>query len=110
MGYVVSAKVLLVMPGKGFGRKRTLKLLVEDSTGRMEVLFFMAGFLMKTFKQGDEYRFFGKVKLENGRVTMFHPTYSPLDADAQCGILPVYPLTKGIGQKDVRKLSKEACF
>ena len=102
---MVRARVLLSRPGRGWGRKRTLSLLVEDSTGRMNVLFFMAGFMK--FEIGAEYRFFGRCKSENGRITMFHPTYSIEDGE-ECGILPVYPLTKGITQKDMRKISRAA--
>jgi len=99
---LVRGVVLLARPGKGYGRKRTMHLVVEDRTGRMEVLFFMAGFMK--FEQGSEYRFFGKCKNENGRITMFHPSYAKEDGE-EGGILPVYPLTKGLSQKDFRKLS-----
>ena len=102
---LVRAVVLMARPGKGFGRKRTMHLLVEDKTGRMEVLFFMGGFLK--FEAGELYRFYGKCKNENGRVTMFHPTYSKEDGE-EGGIVPVYPLTKGLTQKDLRNLSKNA--
>ena len=102
---LVRGVVLLARPGKGYGRKRTMHLVVEDRTGRMEVLFFMAGFLK--FEQGCEYRFFGKCKNENGRITMFHPSYAKEDGE-EGGILPVYPLTKGLTQKDFRKLSAAA--
>ena len=105
---LVRARVLLVKPGRGYGRKRTLKLLVEDMSGRMEVVFFSAGFMMKTFTVGDEYRFFGKAKVENGKVTMFHPAYVKEDGTEEAGILPVYPLASGLTQKDLRRLSKLA--
>lgn len=39
---LVLAKVLMIIKGKGYGRKRTLRLLTEDKTGRMEVLFLWA--------------------------------------------------------------------
>ena len=42
---LVRGVVIMARFGKGFGRKRTLHVLVEDKTGRMEVLFFMAGFM-----------------------------------------------------------------
>jgi len=106
---LVVAKVLLCNFGKGYGRKRTLHLLVEDNTGRMEILFFMAGFMIKNFEIGQMYHFFGKVKVENGRSTMFHPDYGKMD-DSEQGIMPVYRLTKGLSQKEIRKLSKEACL
>lgn len=102
---LVRGVVLLARPGRGYGRKRTMHLVVEDKTGRMEVLFFMAGFMK--FEQGAEYRFFGKCKNENGRITMFHPSYAKEDGE-EGGILPVYPLTKGLSQKDFRNLSAAA--
>ena len=105
---VVTARVLRATLGRGFGRKRTLHVLAEDDTGRMEVLFFNGTYLMPQFRAGQLFRFFGKVKAENGRVTMFHPSYSAADPDAQDGILPVYPLTRGLTQKDLRSLSAVA--
>jgi len=91
--------------GKGYGRKRTLHVTVEDKTGRMDVIFFMAGFMK--FEQGEIYNFFGRCKVEAGRTTMFHPTYSRFEGE-EGAILPVYPLTRSVTQKDLRKLTKEA--
>ncbi|MBR0131052.1 MAG: ATP-dependent DNA helicase RecG, partial [Firmicutes bacterium] len=105
---LVKAKVLLVSPGRGFGRKRTLRLLTEDDSGRMEVLFFSAGYMLKAFRQGQEYYFLGKVKNENGRITMFHPAFFSSEEGFEGGIQPLYSLCRGISQKDLRKLSKGA--
>ena len=106
---VVEATVVINTLGRGYGRKRTLHLSVVDKTGRMTVLFFMAGFMSKNFKVGETYRFFGKVKVENGNATMFHPAYALIDDDGEdSGIIPVYPLTKGLSQKDLRKGIKAA--
>ena len=106
---VVEGTVVINTLGRGYGRKRTLHLAVVDKTGRMNVLFFMAGFMAKNFKIGETYRFFGKVKVENGSVTMFHPAYSLVEEDSgEAGIIPVYPLTKGLTQKDLRKGIKAA--
>lgn len=100
-------RVLSVQKGRGYGRKRTLHVLAEDATGRLEVLFFMAGYMQNAFTVGEEYYFFGKVKAEKGRVTMFHPDFGPWDESCR-GILPVYRLSKGISQKDYRKLTAAA--
>ncbi|MBR6231337.1 MAG: DEAD/DEAH box helicase, partial [Lachnospiraceae bacterium] len=105
---VVIARVLLARLGGGFGRNRTLHVLAEDSTGRMEVLFFQGAYFIKQFQPGTMFSFFGKVKVENGRVTMFHPSYSRADSAAEDGILPVYPLTSGLSQKDLRMCTKAA--
>ena len=105
---LVTARVIQAHMGRGYGRKRTFHVLAEDVTGRMNVLFFNGGFMGKTFVIGEEYRFYGKVKLENGRATMFQPAYSKADDDAQTGILPVYTLTRGITQKEMRRFSRLA--
>ena len=105
---VVTARVLLARLGGGFGKDRTLHVLTEDSTGRMEVLFFKGSYFLKQFQLGTMFSFFGKVKVENGRVTMFHPSYSRTDENAQDGILPVYPLTSGLSQKDLRLCTRAA--
>ena len=105
---LVRARILLKTFGRGYGRKRNVRLLCEDSTGRMEVLFFSAGYMYSSFETGSVYNFFGKVKNENGRVTMFHPTYSLYTEDSEQGIVPVYPLSKGLNQKDMRAYTKAA--
>ncbi len=105
---VVEATIVINTLGRGYGRKKTLHLAAVDKTGRMNVLFFMAGFMAKNFKIGETYRFFGKVKVENGSATMFHPAYSLVDESSETGIIPVYPLTKGLTQKDIRKGIKAA--
>jgi ATP-dependent DNA helicase RecG len=105
---LLKGKVLMVSKGKGYGSKRTLHVLSEDHTGRFEILFFGAAYLSKAFTVGAEYTFFGKVKVQNGRVTMFHPDFSKFDGSEK-GIIPVYPLRKDLKQKDLRKLSELAC-
>jgi ATP-dependent DNA helicase RecG len=105
---LVQARALLIRKGKGYGRNRTLRLLAEDKTGRMEVLFFMGGYMENAFVQGNEYFFYGKVKNEAGRVTMLHPVFGSAQEAESAGILPVYPLTKGVTQKELRKHIKTA--
>lgn len=105
---LVRAHVLLVRTGRGFGRKRTLSLLVEDGSGRMQVLFFSAGFMLKSFVRGEEYRFFGKLRVEDGRATMFHPSWSKEGESEESGIVPVYPLAYGLTQKDLKQVTRIA--
>jgi len=105
---VVIGTVVFNALGRGYGRKRTLHLTVMDKTGKMDVLFFMAGFMAKQFKNGAVYRFYGKVKVEDGRAVMFHPSYSLASEETETGIMPVYSLVKGLSQKDLRKGTKEA--
>lgn len=107
MKVMVKAKVLSKFLGRGFGMKRTLRLMAEDSTGRMEVLFFNAGFLMSQFQAGGEYCFYGQVKEENGKKIMLHPSFTPA-GEEETGIVPLYRVTKGVSQKEMRKYAAMA--
>ncbi|MDD3537213.1 MAG: ATP-dependent DNA helicase RecG [Eubacteriales bacterium] len=100
---LVCAKVLMIIKGKGYGRRRTLRLLVEDRTGQMEILFFMSGYMDQAFQQGRSYLFYGKVQVDRGRTRMLHPDHVPAEQETVKRIRPVYPLTGGITQKDLRK-------
>ena len=104
---MVKAKVLSKFLGRGFGMKRTLRLMAEDNTGRMEVLFFNAGFLMSQFQAGAEYCFYGQVKVENSRKMMLHPSFTPA-GEEENGIVPLYRTTKGVSQKEMRKFTAMA--
>lgn len=106
---LVKGKLLLIVKGKGrIPRKQTLKLLVQDETGAMEVVFFHAGFLEKTLKKNEDYIFYGKVSVNMGRIQMLHPDITKYEGEHDQAILPIYPLTGGISQGEMRKWQKSA--
>ena len=74
---------------------------MSDDTGSMEVIFFNARYLKNVFKQGESYLFFGKVSRNFGKLQMVHPEFERA-SEAGSGILAVYPLTKGISQREMR--------
>ncbi|MBR6700754.1 MAG: DNA helicase RecG, partial [Firmicutes bacterium] len=91
------------------GRKRTTRFLIKDDTGTMEVLFFNAGYLVRSIKTGDKYWFFGKVNKNSGGIAMIHPGFGKAEDDLSNGnILPIYPLTSGLTQGERRKVSAAA--
>ncbi len=99
---VVTGKVALMKTDR-YRRsgKQLLRLLVSDDTGMIEVVFFNAHYLKNSFKIGTEYTFYGKPACSFGKMQLVHPDFSK-DSDASEGILAVYPLTKGISQKEMR--------
>ncbi|QOX62801.1 ATP-dependent DNA helicase RecG [Anoxybacterium hadale] len=106
---LVKGKLILIVKGKvRFPRKQTLKLLVQDETGAMEVVFFHAAYLEKTLKKDEEYLFYGKVSDNMGRIQMLHPDVSKSEDSSEQGILPIYPLAGGITQSEMRKWQREA--
>lgn len=104
---VFTGTVETVSPG-GFTarRKRVLRMLISDDTGSVEVVFFNAAYLAKTVHMGDRLTFFGKPVINRDRLQVVHPQFEREDS-AQKGILPIYPLTSGISQREMRRLQKE---
>ncbi len=83
------------------GRKQLLRILVSDDTGSLSILFFHASFLKKAFRPGESYAFYGAVSQTRTGLAMAHPQFTSAQ-ERERGILPVYPLTKGISQKEMR--------
>jgi len=104
---LVRGKIILMVPS-GFRGRRNLQLLVQDKTGELTVVFFKADYLLNTLKKDEVYEFYGKITEHAGRLQMTHPQFSVFEESSETpGILPVYPLTEGITQNDLRKWTRE---
>ena len=91
--------------GSPYNRKAPLRVLVEDSTGNLELVFFNAKYLHSYFFAGQELTLYGKVTLNNGRRQMVHPEFHRRgDKDDIRGLFPVYPLTEGLSQGQMRSM------
>ncbi len=98
---LIQGIVLNINKGGNYQRGKTvLKIKIGDSSGEIFAVFFNANYIAKSVQIGKEYFFFGRVK--NGQLIF------PDFAEKEMGILPVYPLTKGISQQELRKLMKVA--
>ena len=106
---LVSGRVVTKqLKGNPYNKKTPLRVLVEDNSANLEVLFFNGKYLANYFNVGQEFTFYGKISLNNGRRQMAHPEFHKKgDKDDVRGIFPVYPLTEGMTQAAVRKLVKE---
>ena len=84
------------------------KFTLKDETGFLSISFFNQEYLTKVFKQGDSVIVYGKVKREGRFLEMNSPeiehfTNSPTST---CKIIPVYPLTYGVTNKDIINIIK----
>jgi ATP-dependent DNA helicase RecG len=105
---LIKAKVELIRKGNiGYGKRQTDKLLVRDDTGKIEVVFFNSKYIIKDFNLNEEYDFYGKITDDYGEIKLVHPEYYKSTGNESRGILPVYPLTYGISQNEIRKWYKE---
>lgn len=91
------------------GRMTLTKFKAYDDSAVCEITFFNQDYLKNTFTPGSTFRFYGKVDRKAGKYTMTAPAYEPWDENAELpSLVPVYPLTEGISQKQIAKDMKAA--
>lgn len=101
---------------KNIYSKRGLKMQigsVEDSTGKITVLWFNQPFLIKTLYPGRLISLSGKVGFFGRKLCLTSPDYELMveedDSTTHTGrIVPVYPETAGLSSKWIRRKIKEA--
>jgi ATP-dependent DNA helicase RecG len=81
---------------------------ISDGTGVVQATWFNQPYLAKRLKQGKQIVISGKVDEYLGRLTFSSPTWEPLDKELihTKRLVPVYPLTQGIGARWLRRLMK----
>jgi len=78
-------------------------LRVEDASGTMNVKWFSSPFNRNKLKRGSIYCFYGQIQQNGANKEMLVRDMESADANLLTGrILPIYPLTSGISQKDFR--------
>ncbi len=91
--------------------KCVLGVLIRSGGGHLRGLWFNQPFMEEKFKLGERVMFAGKPKLQGLVWQMSHPKVDWLgeeDGEPQGRILPVYPLTEGLQQWQMRKIVAEA--
>ena len=106
---LICAKVLAISKSKYVkNRKQMLRVLVEDKTGKLEIVFFNASYYYKAFTIDKKYYFYGRVSISFDRKQMIHPDFSEVNDEDIKAIMPIYPLTEGISQNERRRIQKNA--
>ena len=86
------------------GRMSLTKFRAYDDSALCEITFFNQEYLKSTFVPGTTFRFYGKVEKKKGVYSMTSPAYEPWIEDKPLPeLIPVYPLTDGISQKQITK-------
>lgn len=83
---------------------------VSDGTGVVQATWFNQPYLVKRLKPGKQIVISGKVDEYLGRLTFPSPTWEPLDKELihTKRLVPVYPLTRGVGARWLRRLMKRS--
>ncbi|MDR2374989.1 MAG: ATP-dependent DNA helicase RecG [Treponema sp.] len=90
----------------GFGRTRTLKVLVEDESAGAELLCWNRNFLKNQLIPGRRCHLWGHFQYQYGKIQSSSFEISP-EGEEQ-GILPVYPLSGELNQTMLRRLVSRA--
>ncbi len=95
------------------GRRRTLRVWVEDETGILVLRFFhFYSSNQQRFRPGVRMRCYGQVRQASSALEMVHPECRVLRANQPAPLAdhlhPVYPSTSGLSQFVLRRLVAEA--
>ncbi|MGM9631450.1 ATP-dependent DNA helicase RecG [Butyricicoccus sp.] len=85
------------------------RCMVYDESGALTLRFFNNKYAAAALETGKEYAFYGKVQAEGRGFVMLSPEFEPVGADDRTGrVLPVYPLTAGLYQRDLYRVTDAA--
>jgi len=105
----VTGKVIVQGGRKSwYTHKHVYETVLDDGSGRLFAVWFNQPYLDNYFKPGTEVVLYGQPVLYKNRIQMVSPEYEIIDkADQSLSmgrIVPIYPLTKGISQRYLRKI------
>jgi ATP-dependent DNA helicase RecG len=88
-----------------------LGVLLAVEQGRVRLIWFNSPFRRERFRLGEQLLVTGKPKFNGGIWEFAHPQVQSLDVDEQepaSKLLPVYPLTEGLNQGQMRRVAAAA--
>jgi ATP-dependent DNA helicase RecG len=94
----------------GFG-KSTVGVLVKQGGDYLRALWFNQPFMREKFREGQHVLLSAKPRHRGGRWEMSHPRVTWLDGpedQPEMRLLPLYPLTEGLTQYQLRKMVASA--
>jgi len=105
----VTGKVLRKASRKSWHtKKHVLEVILDDQTGRISCTWFNQPYLENYFQKGKTVICYGKVDEYRNNLQMISPEYEIIDDEDESlsikRIVPIYPLTRGVGQRFLRKI------
>jgi len=115
VGKVVSARLMYANR-----RKIGFEAVLDDGSGKILCRWFGRAFLQGKVKKGQLWLVFGEIKVFRGKLFLNPVEYARLDEDSGPqqgtgslpgpggGVIPVYPLTEGLTQNAMRRITDTA--
>ncbi len=107
LGTVTDAELVSRTPGKSL-----FAAIVENDSGAVRIVFFNQPFRAEQLTLDRRVLISGTPKLNGLRMEFSHPKVTLLDEQEDFPrprILPIYPLTEGVKQSDLRRLTRLVC-
>ncbi|HQP10631.1 MAG TPA: ATP-dependent DNA helicase RecG, partial [Candidatus Omnitrophota bacterium] len=108
----ISGKILAKASRRSwYTKKHVSQMTVDDGTGRIDCVWFNQPYLDRYFTEDKKVVCYGKVDVYKDRLQMVSPEYEILESDDDESlsirrIVPIYPLTRGVSQRYLRKTIK----
>ncbi|UCF29924.1 MAG: ATP-dependent DNA helicase RecG [bacterium] len=104
---------VLSLRERRYRRRVTLEMMVSDGRGVLIVKWFhfsrwLKRNLEQRFPVGGEILATGRTDSYAGVLEMHHPDLAEVDEDGGEGIVPIYPLTEGVTQRQMRTIVARA--
>ncbi len=91
-----------------YNRKHVYEIVITDGSGQITAVWFNQPYLAHYFKIGKRVVLYGKAEVYKNRLQMISPEYEVIDRDDEKlnmgRIVPIYPLTRGMTQRYLRKI------
>ncbi|MBF0484440.1 MAG: ATP-dependent DNA helicase RecG [Candidatus Omnitrophica bacterium] len=90
-----------------YNRKSVTEAVLDDGGGKVCCVWFNQPYLKSYFKKGTKVVCYGRADVYKNRIQMVAPEYEVIDPEEEQGpafksIVPIYSLTKGMGQRYIR--------
>lgn len=104
IGEVVSVKENIPKSQKV---RHIFKAILKDTSGSMTAVWFNQKHVSHSIAPGTTLALYGNVEFDRQQAQMLSPDWEIIydeDDDSRVGIIPMYPLTEGLGQKAIRSI------
>lgn len=106
---LTTGRVMSMPMIRRFGRGGMVKITCEQEGLIFSIVWFNQPYVASKLKVGEEYLFYGRVRRENGGISMANPSFELCEkAFRLSGIVPQYQLKNNLTQKVIRDAIKIA--
>jgi ATP-dependent DNA helicase RecG len=110
----IQGEILLIQNRRSRLKKMNLtEALVADDSETIKVIWFNQPFLTRNLKISDRISLAGKISENQGQLAIISPQYEKIFTNRLIhtnGLVPMYHLTSGLTQKQLRFIIKQAIF